>query len=72
MAEKTKKTTAPRAKRATQRKAPQAATAAPINGSSVKTSPTDDQIRQRAYQLHLERGGSPLENWLAAERELKG
>lgn len=29
-----------------------------------------DQIAERAYFLYLERGGSELENWLHAEREL--
>ncbi len=33
-----------------------------------------EQIRMRAYFLHLERGrpGNPMEDWLAAERELRG
>jgi hypothetical protein len=33
--------------------------------------PTRAQIEKRAYYISLsDRGGSPLENWLAAEREL--
>jgi hypothetical protein len=35
--------------------------------------PGDDQIRLRAYELYLERGGrpgDPFEDWLRAEREL--
>ena len=35
--------------------------------------PTDEQIRTRAYELYLERGGEPgreEEDWLAAEEEL--
>jgi hypothetical protein len=29
-----------------------------------------DVIAERAYFLHLERGGDQVENWLHAEREL--
>ena len=35
--------------------------------------PTEEQIRARAYQLHLERGGEPgheQDDWLQAEYEL--
>jgi hypothetical protein len=35
----------------------------------------DDQIRMRAYELYLERGGEPnhdLGDWLQAERECRG
>ena len=48
-----------------------AKTAAPAKRTREKkvlTSP--DQIAERAYFLHLERGGDELENWLTAEREL--
>ncbi len=37
--------------------------------------PTDEMIRERAYQIFLSRGGAPghaLDDWLQAERELKG
>lgn len=37
--------------------------------------PTEKDIRERAYQLFLARGagsGRELEDWLQAERELKG
>jgi hypothetical protein len=33
--------------------------------------PTNDDIQRRAYQIHKEKGGSDLENWLEAERDLK-
>jgi hypothetical protein len=36
--------------------------------------PTEEEIRHRAYQLYLERGGEhgmDFEDWVAAERELK-
>ncbi len=35
----------------------------------------EEQIRLRAYEIYLERKGSPgsaLEDWLRAERELQG
>jgi Protein of unknown function (DUF2934) len=34
----------------------------------------DDKIRQRAYAIHIDRGGNhgyDLDDWLRAERELK-
>ena len=36
--------------------------------------PTEDDIRQRAYERYLERGGEhgmDFEDWLAAERDLR-
>jgi len=30
-----------------------------------------EDIQRRAYQIHEEKGGSDLENWLEAERVLK-
>jgi len=36
--------------------------------------PTEDQIRQRAYEIAQARGGAPgqeLDDWLQAEREIK-
>ena len=41
---------------------------------SMGSEPSDDDIRMRAYQRYLERGGdhgTDFEDWLAAERELK-
>ena len=29
-----------------------------------------EHVATRAYYIHLEEGGDPLENWLRAEREL--
>jgi Protein of unknown function (DUF2934) len=29
-----------------------------------------EHVATRAYYIHLDRGGDPLENWLRAEREL--
>lgn len=37
--------------------------------------PTIEEISQRAYEIYLERGGahgSDVEDWLQAERELRG
>jgi hypothetical protein len=31
---------------------------------------TWDHVATRAYYIHLEAGGDPIENWLRAEREL--
>lgn len=53
-----------------------------IHGSEVseekgKSVPTLDEIRQRAFEIHTERGGHSgdmdgyLEAWLQAERELQ-
>ncbi len=47
------------------------------NQNTAKTDQptvTEEQIRQRAYQLYLARGkkpGDPLRDWLQAEKELK-
>jgi hypothetical protein len=53
------------------------ATSAP-QGESVKTSAADsprlEEIRIRAYEIYIERGGQPgydLDDWLQAERELE-
>ena len=43
--------------------------------ASSGAGPSDEEIRARAYQRYLERGGNhgaDFEDWLAAERELKG
>jgi len=40
---------------------------------AVKTAPTHGEIALRAYEIYLERGGTPgnaLEDWTRAEREL--
>jgi hypothetical protein len=43
--------------------------------STAQFEPTADDIRVRAYHRFLERGGRPgndFEDWLEAEKELKG
>jgi hypothetical protein len=42
--------------------------------SSMSSEPSDEDIRMRAYQRYVERGGGDgmdFEDWLEAERELK-
>ncbi len=42
---------------------------------SMSSAPSDEDIRMRAYQRYQERGGrhgSDFDDWLEAERELKG
>ena len=39
------------------------------------SEPSEEEIRMRAYRRYLERGGSDgrdFDDWLEAERELKG
>lgn len=36
-----------------------------------KVAEEDSDIKLRAYQIHMEKGGSDLDNWLEAERSLK-
>ena len=43
--------------------------------TNVCHTPSHEEIRQRAYEIYLERGGLPgdeLDDWLQAERELDG
>ena len=37
----------------------------------TKVDEKDSSIKLRAYQIHLEKGGSDLDNWLEAERSFK-
>jgi hypothetical protein len=43
----------------------------PRVSASAKKEITWDQIAQRAYFLWQSKGGSEMENWLQAERELR-
>jgi hypothetical protein len=41
---------------------------------SIKNAPTPEEIRRRAFEIHIERGGihgCDLDDWLQAERELQ-
>ena len=44
------------------------------NDISANHAPNHDQIKRRAYEISLERGGLPgqeLQDWLQAEREIE-
>ena len=44
-------------------------------GGQTKISITEEHIRERAYEIYLERGGGDgraLDDWLQAERDLLG
>ena len=48
--------------------------ATPKTPASSNASPSEEQIRARAHEIFLKRGGTPghaLEDWVAAERELR-
>jgi DUF2934 family protein len=48
---------------------------APLESMSMGSEPSEQDIRMRAYHRYLERGsghGTDFEDWLAAERDLKG
>ena len=41
---------------------------------ATKQEPTPEEIRKRAFEIHIERGGihgCDLDDWLQAERELR-
>lgn len=51
-----------------------ASTADAAVGTAVDVGPSDDDIRERAYQRYLERGGGhgmDFDDWVEAERELR-
>lgn len=53
---------------------PQVTEVKPIEAPEARTTPSDDEIRERAYQIYLERGGAPgdpVADWTQAERELR-
>ena len=40
----------------------------------IKNAATSEEIRRRAFEIHIENGGIPgcdLDDWLQAERELR-
>jgi hypothetical protein len=42
---------------------------------TARREPTAEEIRQRAYEIYVRRGGAPgrdIDDWAAAERELRG
>ena len=47
---------------------------APLESMSMGSEPSEEDIRMRAYQRYLKRGGGhgmDFEDWLEAERDLK-
>ena len=45
-----------------------------IGEQPIKSAPGTEEIRQRAYEIHIERStqpGNELDDWLRAERELE-
>ena len=47
---------------------------APMGTKSSKNAPTHEEICQRAFEIHIQRGamhGCDLDDWLQAERELQ-
>jgi len=45
-----------------------------IDSATMQASPSEEDIRERAYHRYLQRGGGhglDFEDWLEAERELK-
>ena len=45
-----------------------------IEEQPIKNAPTPEEIRHRAYEIHIERGGfhgCDMDDWLQAERELQ-
>jgi hypothetical protein len=54
---------------------PKPSTLAPKSDEPTILIPIEQQIQQRAYELYDQRGrtdGQDLEDWLQAEREIKG
>ena len=44
---------------------------AKIEDNQVIKDDIDSSIKLRAYQIHIDKGGSDLDNWLEAEQSLK-
>jgi hypothetical protein len=42
-----------------------------LEGLQTRAEANDSSIQLRAYQIHQEKGGSDLDNWLEAEQSLK-
>ena len=48
----------------------QASEVVKLEDIQTKDAEHESSIKLRAYQIHLEKGGSDLDNWLEAERSL--
>jgi hypothetical protein len=65
---------APRSRRVSTTATPRTRSPRASRGASAER-PDEEQIRFRAYEISLQRGGQygdPFEDWLRAERELTG
>lgn len=61
-------------KAASQRSAPRRATVKKRAANTVDFAPSENEVRERAFQIFMNRGGEPgheMEDWLQAERELR-
>lgn len=69
----TKKTTAA-VKKSTAKKATAKKTTFKSTKPAGKYTPNEEEIRRRAYEIHLQKNGdsNPMEDWLQAEQELSG
>jgi hypothetical protein len=77
-----KKTTASKKIEPVSKKAAKAAVSTPVRNSAIpKTTAasrktieiSSDMIARRAFEIHASgKGGSELDNWFAAERQLRG
>jgi hypothetical protein len=50
-------------------------TTSPESAQQFQRSPVEDKIRERAYELYLQRrgmGGSPEQDWFQAQKEVCG
>ena len=50
------------------------AQSAPTMQKTIEREATDEEIRQRAYEIYFARGAAPgfeVDDWLQAERELR-
>jgi len=42
-----------------------------LHDNRTTAAADEDSLRIRAYQIHQEKGGSDLDNWLEAEKDIK-
>ena len=79
MAERTRKTTTKKTTKSTTASRPKTATGAKgttaTRSAAKATVITEDQVRERAFQIYQTRnggGGDAMADWTQAERELRG
>lgn len=47
-------------------------TAVEVVAAAAAAPPAHDAIARRAYEIFCERGGTAFDNWIEAERQLRG